>query len=93
MSNTTTPQDFLNQIASAMPQIKTNKNGYEIRAQVLELANQSVWNDYYARLGQYETSITREGSEVVTSVKMPEVPGVSDVLEAAEKFYGFINNK
>ena len=33
------------------------------------------------------TLVTKEGDEVVTKVEMPEVPGVDQVLEAAEKVW------
>jgi hypothetical protein len=85
-------QEIAEMFKSAMPQIKTNKNGYEIRTKVLEMAQNNVWQDYHAKLGAFETSIKKEGDEVVTKVTMPEVPGADAVLEAAEKFYAFVNN-
>ena len=86
-------QEIAEMFKSAMPQIKTNKNGYEIRTKVLEMAQNNVWQDYHAKPGAYETSVTKEGDEVVTKVQMPEVPGVDAVMEAAEKFYDFVNGK
>jgi hypothetical protein len=77
---------------SAIPQVKPNKNGYEIRTKVLEMAQNNVWQDYHAKWGAWETSVKKEGDEVVTEVTMPEVPGADQVLEAAEKFYAFVNN-
>jgi len=76
-----------------MPKITTNKNGYEIRTKVLEMAQNNIWNDYHAKLGQFETTVAKEGDEVVTTVALPEVPGADAVLEAAEKFYEFVNGK
>ena len=76
-----------------MPTIKPNKNGYEIRTKVLEMAQNNVWQDYHAKWGAYETSVTKEGDNVVTKVTMPEVPGADAVLEAADKFYNFVNGK
>ena len=84
-------EQFADMFKSAMPQIKTNKNGYEIRTKVLEMAQNNVWNDYHAKWGAFETSISKQGDEVVTTVAMPEVPGADAVLEAAEKFYSFVN--
>ena len=85
-------QEIADMFKQAMPKVTTNKNGYEIRTKVLEMAQNNVWQDYHAKLGAYETSITKEGDEVVTKVTMPEVPGAEAVLEAAEKFYAFVNN-
>ena len=76
---------------SMMPQVKPNKNGYEIRTKVLEMAQTQAWQDYHAKFAGYETSVTKEGDEVVTKVEMPTVPGADAVLEAAEKFYAFVN--
>ena len=86
-------QEVAEMFKAAMPKITTNKNGYEIRTKVLEMAQNNVWNDYHCRLGQIETSMKKEGDEVVTKVTMPEVPGVDAVLEAAAKFYDFVNVK
>ena len=85
-------EQFTEMMKAAMPQVKPNKNGYEIRTKVLEMAQNNVWQDYHAKWGAYETSVKKEGDEVVTSVTMPEVPGADAVLEAAEKFYAFVNN-
>jgi hypothetical protein len=74
-----------------VPQVSFNKNGYEIRAQMLEMAQSQVWNDYHANWGAFSTSVSKDGREVVTKVEMPTVPGVEQVLEAAEKFYAFVN--
>ena len=86
-------QEIAEMFKQAMPKVTTNKNGYEIRTKVLEMAQNNVWQDYHAKLGAFETSVTKEGNEVVTEVKMPQVPGVEAVLEAAEKFYDFVNGK
>ena len=86
-------QEVAEMFKAAMPKITTNKNGYEIRAKVLEMAQNNIWNDYHAKLGQFETTVAKEGDEVVTTVSLPEVPGADAVLEAAEKFYEFVNGK
>jgi hypothetical protein len=75
----------------AAPVVKANKNGYEIRTKVLEFAQNQTWQDYHAKLGAYETSVTKEGDEVVTTVTIPEVPGTDTVLETAQKFYDFVS--
>jgi hypothetical protein len=84
-------QEMAEMFKAAMPQIKTNKNGYELRTKVLEFAQNNVWQDYHAKLGQFETAVTKEGDEVVTTVTMPEVPGADSVLETANKFYEFVS--
>ena len=86
-------EQFADMMKAAMPKVTTNKNGYELRTKVLEMAQNNVWQDYHAKLGAFETSITKdlETDEVVTKVTMPDVPGADAVLETAEKFYSFVN--
>lgn len=76
---------------ASVPQIKPNKNGYEIRTKVLEMAIGQVWQDFHAKVGEFEASVKKENDELVTNVKMPQVPGADQVLEAAQKFYSFVS--
>ena len=95
MQDWSNPTKMMEQMAEFMkasvPHVKANKNGYEIRTKVLEMAQNQMWQDYHAKLGEYEASVKKEGDEIVTTVSMPEVPGAEAVLEAAQKFYDFIN--
>jgi hypothetical protein len=93
MNNQMTKQfeQFADMMKSAMPQVKPNKNGYEIRTKVLEMAQSQAWQDYYAKFGAFETSVRKEHDEIVTTVEMPTVPGADKVLEAAEMFYNFVS--
>ena len=84
-------EQFTEMFKAAMPQIKPNKNGYEIRTKVLEFAQNQVWQDFHAKWGQFESSVKKEGNEVVTTVEMPTVPGADAVLDAANKFYDFVS--
>tara|TARA_R110001606_G_scaffold90835_3_gene203021 strand:+ start:29 stop:385 length:357 start_codon:yes stop_codon:yes gene_type:complete len=81
----------ISQQAPSLPKVTFNKNGYEIRTQVLEMAQNQMWQDYYAKHGMFETSVRKEHDEVVTKVEMPACPEVDDVLDAAKKFYDFVN--
>lgn len=91
MTDFTTFSDAAEKMKQFVPQVTFNKNGYEIRAQVLEMAQQQLWNDYHAKFGAFSTSVSKEGDQVVTKVEMPAVPGVDQVIQAAEKFYAFVN--
>jgi hypothetical protein len=84
-------EQFAEIMKSAMPQVKANKNGYEIRTKVLEFAQNQAWQDYAAKWNGYELAVTKEGNEVVTKVEVPEVPGADAVLETAQKFYDFVS--
>ena len=85
--------DAAEQVKAAMPKVSFNANGYEIRTKVLEMAKDHEWSDYSAKFQGWESSATRDPKtgEIVTKVAMPAVPGVEQVLSAAEKFYAFVN--
>jgi hypothetical protein len=85
-------EQFAQAMKAAMPAVKANKNGFELRTKVLEFAQNQAWQDYYAKWGQFETSIKKEGNVIVTDVTMPAVPGADAVLETANKFYEFVSN-
>ncbi|MDA9938782.1 hypothetical protein N9C48_01595 [bacterium] len=87
-------QEMAELVKSMMPKITTNKNGYEIRTKVLEMAQGNIWNDYHAKFAGWEQTVKRdqETGEIVNEVTLPDVPGADEVLEAAEKFYAFVNN-
>jgi len=89
-----TAEQMQNAVKEAMPKVTFNKNGYEIRTQVLDLAKQFTEFEYSQKWVGWEVSTKRdpETGQMSTKVGMPEVPGVDHVLETAEKFYDFINN-
>lgn len=80
-------------VKEAMPKVSFNKNGYEIRTQILDMAKAWSEFEYSQKWVGWEISAKRdkETGQVVTKVEMPEVPGVDQILETAEKFYDFVN--
>jgi hypothetical protein len=76
-----------------LPEVKFNKNGYEIRADVLAMAKDIVMQDYQVKMHGWEITALRDErtGQVKTTVSMPEFPGLDKILEAAEKMYGFVN--
>ena len=76
------------------PEVKFNKNGYEIRSDILALAKDAVLQEYAHKFAGWELSVQKDEKtgKVVTTVGMPEVPGLDKILEAAEKMYGFVNS-
>ena len=89
-----TAEQMQNAVKEAMPKVTFNKNGYEIRTQVLDMAKQSTEFEYSQKYVGWDVTSKRDpnSGEIVTKVGMPEIPGVDQVLETAEKFYNFINN-
>lgn len=85
-------EQFAEIMKAAVPQIKTNANGYEIRTKVLEFAQNQAWNDYHVKWNQFEITAKKDSDgQIVTSVKLPEAPGAETVLETAQKFYDFVS--
>jgi len=76
-----------------MPEVKFNKNGYEIRTDILAMAKDLVQAEYTYKWQGWESSVKRDEKtgQIVTSVGMPEFPGLDKVLETAEKMYQFVN--
>jgi hypothetical protein len=76
-----------------LPEVKFNKNGYEIRADVLSMAKDIVMQDYQFKMAGWQMSTAKDGKsgQLVSTVSMPEFPGMEKILEAAEKMYGFVN--
>jgi hypothetical protein len=82
MSNFETPK---------LPEVKFSKNGYEIRADVLAMAKDIVMQEYQVKFAGWEMSSKKVDGQLVSTVAMPEFPGMDKILETAEKMYGFVN--
>lgn len=75
-----------------VPEVKFNKNGYEIRTDILNMAKDLVGQEFHYKYMGWETSVERDkDGKVVTKVGMPEFPGLDKVLETAQKMYDFVN--
>jgi len=85
MSNYETPK---------LPEVKFNKNGYEIRTDILAMAKELTMNDFQVKFQGWEMTATRDEKtgQIVSKVDMPEFPGLDKVLETAEKMYAFVNS-
>ena len=86
------PKEMADFMKSLTPQFKTNKNGYEIRTKILEMAKDQMAMEYSFKFQGWEQSQKQDDKtgEIVTSVSMPSIPGVAEILETAEKFYSFV---
>ena len=76
-----------------LPEVKFNKNGYEIRTDILHMAKELVQAEYQVKFQGWEMSTKRDEKtgQIVTTVDMPAFPGLDKVLERAEKMYNFVN--
>ena len=76
-----------------LPEVKFNKNGYEIRTDILAMAKDMVQQDFQVKFAGWEMTAQRDEKtgQIVNRVQMPEFPGLDKVLETAEKMYAFVN--
>ena len=77
----------------SMPEVKFNKNGYEIRTDILGMAKDLVAQDFHVKWQGWELTAIRDDKtgQIVNKIGMPEFPGLDKVLETAEKMYAFVN--
>ena len=78
----------------AMPEVKFNKNGYEIRTDILDMAKGLVSDEFHSKFQGWEMTAKRDEKtgQIVSTVEMPNFPGLDKVLETAEKMYSFVNS-
>jgi hypothetical protein len=76
-----------------LPEVKFNKNGYEIRTDILAMAKDMVQQDFQVKFAGWEMTAERDQKtgQIVSKVNMPEFPGLEKVLETAGKMYEFVN--
>jgi hypothetical protein len=76
-----------------LPEMKFNKNGYEIRTDILGMAKDLISDDFHVKFQGWEMTAERDPktNQIVNKVNMPEFPGIDKVLETAEKMYEFVN--
>lgn len=75
-----------------LPEVKFNKNGYEIRTEILKQAQDLIGQEFSYKWNGWEISQERDkDGKIVSKVGMPEFPGIEKVLETAEKMYAFVN--
>ena len=67
----------------------TQRNAYEIRADLLGLAKNIAEFNYTIKQQEYETSVRKDGDQVVAEFKYPVVTAES-VIETAKKFNEFV---
>ncbi len=84
----------MSDLTPKLPEVKFNKNGYEIRTDILAMAKDMVQSEYSMKFHGWEMSAERDEKtgQIVNKVNMPEFPGLEKVLETAEKMYAFVNS-
>ena len=76
-----------------MPELRVSKNGYEIRTEILKQAQDLIGQEFSYKWNGWEMSTAKDekNGKFVTTLGMPEFPGIDKVLETAERMYAFVN--
>ena len=76
-----------------MPELRVSKNGYEIRSDVLGMAKDYLEKEYSMKFAGWQVSAEKDPvtGQLVNKVEVPQFPGLEQILETAEKMYGFVN--
>ncbi len=84
----------MSDFTTKLPEVKFNKNGYEIRSDILGMAKDLVQSDFHMKFQGWEMTAARDEKtgQIVNTINMPEYPGLDKVLETAEKMYSFVNS-
>ena len=85
--------DQFKNLNEIIPKVTFSKNGYEIRTDILAMAKDLVQSEYSVKFQGWEMSAERDATtgQIITTVGMPDFPGLDKVLETAEKMYQFVN--
>jgi hypothetical protein len=83
-------QKLLDQLEGKSP--FGNKNGFEIRADILKLAQDHLQTEFSYAQSQYEQSITNPKWKGGTVAK-PVYPNTHKVLGTAKEMYTFVNTQ
>ena len=75
------------------PTFTANKNGFEIRTEVLDMAQRQCQMEYNAKFAQWEISAKKNEDGTVThTVAMPDFPGVEQLMAVAKQMYDFVTS-
>lgn len=82
-------------VTPKMPEVKFNKNGYEIRTEILGMAKGLAEAEYNMKLYGWQLTANRDANtgQLITTVAAPEFPGLDKIMEMAERMYYFVNNQ
>ena len=70
--------------------MSNNKNGYEIRTDILAMAKELVMDEYHSSRSNWEQTAPRDSTgRILESGPVP--PGLDKVLETANLMYDFVN--
>ena len=75
--------------------MSTNKNAYEIRADILKEATGLVTHKYEKDMYIWEMTRTRDekSGQITDPINKPSFPTTQDILDCANELYSFVDSK
>ena len=75
--------------------VSNNKNAYEIRTDILSMAQSFVMDKFHTAKSNWENSTDRhpETGNILSTEYCPKYPSSDDILAEAEKLYSFVDGK
>jgi hypothetical protein len=75
--------------------MSTNKNAYEIRADILKEATGLIQNKFDREFNIWEQTRTRDPQtgKIMDPIDKPEYPTTQDILDCANELYSFVDSK
>ena len=75
--------------------MSTNKNAYEIRADILKEATGLVTHKYEKDMYIWEMTRTRDekSGQIMDPINKPSFPTTQDILNCANELYSFVDSK
>ena len=73
----------------------SNKNAYEIRTEILDMAKTFVMDRFYSSKQNWEMSTDRHPDDgtILSTVDAPQYPSSNEILAEAEKLYSFVDSQ
>ena len=73
----------------------SNKNAYEIRTEILDMARGFVMDRYHSAMQKWQEPTDRhpETGQLLSTVDAPQYPSSSEILAEANKLYSFVDSK
>jgi hypothetical protein len=75
--------------------VTNNKNAYEIRTEILSMAQGFVMDKFHNERNNWESSTSRhpETGQLLSTKDAPVYPSSEDILAEANKLYSFVDSK
>jgi len=75
--------------------VSNNKNAYEIRTEILDMARGFVMDRFHSSMQKWENSTDRHPDDgtILSTVDAPQYPSSNEILAEAKKLYSFVDSQ